>query len=291
MTQGVIYLFIGTRHAVVAAVSLMTLRDWWRGPVALFCDETALPFADPIAKAADATIVPFDPIKLKRHSGFYNKTILPELSPFDKTIQLDLDTLIVDDFGGLWPNSADELVLTRFADWRSDGKIVGGRIRKWAQAAPKLVADKQSRPGPALNTGVISYGSESWVARRVWREVTELNLGQFLGDEQAADLIIAQSSWLKCIRLLDDRWNWSPVFSQVNDDKRIVHGHGSKFFKRTSGLSVWQPYFSRACEVNFGGVRDWYQQDGNKHFQRLVHSNPDLCKSGFDCSGAVTVQG
>ena len=47
--DGVIYLFIGTKHANHFAVSLMTLRDWWDGPVAIMhasSDESGTAFLD-----------------------------------------------------------------------------------------------------------------------------------------------------------------------------------------------------------------------------------------------------
>ena len=291
MSRGVIYLFTGSKHAVVAAVSLMTLRDWWDGPVSLFCDESAMPFAGPIAEAAKADIIPYQPVSLKRHSGFYNKTILPSLSPFEQTIQLDLDTTVVGEFGELWPQQDDEFVLTQFAGWYSDGKKVNGRIGWWEKAAPKLVADKRANPGPALNTGCVAYGPDSWLAKRVWREVTELNLGQFLGDEQAADLMTGQAIWTPYIRILDDRWNWSPVYSEDNDDKRVIHSHGSKAFKRQRAFCVWYPCFARALESNFGGICDWEHQCSNKRYRRLVRDNPGILKSGFDYSKLFSEEG
>jgi len=291
MTRGVTYLFTGTKHAVVAAVSALTLREHWHGPVSFFCDETALPFAEPIAEAASINIVRFEPVVLRRHSGFYNKTLLPGLSPYDETIQLDLDTTTVGPLDGLWPKRPDEWVLTHFANWRSDGNIIAGRIRRWAEAAPKLVQHKIAHPGPALNTGIMAYGPDCWLATHAWHSVTRLNLGAFLGDENAADLMIAQPHWAQYIDILDDRWNWSPVYSEQNADKRIIHGHGSKFFKRRSGLAVWQPAFARAFQNNFGDIQRWYRRDGNKHFARVLMRNQGLTETGFDIETATTEQG
>lgn len=290
MTRGIIYLFTGNKHAAVAAVAAMTLRDHWDGPVSFFCDDMARQFSEPIARSADINIIPFEPIKLHRHSGFYNKTLLPGLSPYDETIQLDLDTMVVGPLDELWPERPDEFVLTHFANWVSTGGIVSGRLRKWRDAAPKLVADKEANPGPAINTGIIAYGNESWVAKHTWHEVTKLNLGAFLGDENAADLMTAQPIWAEHIRILDDRYNWSPIFSKQNADKRIIHGHGSKFFKRRDGLAVWQPAFARAYRENFGNLRNWVELDGNKHFRLVRKNNPGMIEDGFDATTAVTSQ-
>ena len=275
MARGVTALFIGTKHAIVAAVSAMTLRDHWSGPVSWFCDETAMPFATPICRAAGINLIRYEPVKQRRNSGYMNKTTLPSLSPYQETVQLDLDTVIVGTLDGLWPEKDDEWVLTPFAHWLNTGNIVGGRIKKWRNVAPKLVADKQKLVQPALNTGIMAYGSDCWLAKYVWREVTSLNPAIFISDETAADLITGQPEWLQHVRLLDQRYNWSPMYSDPMEDRRVLHIHGPGRHVR-DGWSTWSPYYVRAYEENFGGIREWLPQCGDKHFHRFAAQHTDI---------------
>jgi hypothetical protein len=202
------------------------------------------------------------------------------MTPYDETVQLDLDTVVTGPLDGLWPEQTDEWVLTPFAHWRSTGKMVSGRIRKWTDATPKLVADKLQLDQPSLNTGIMAYGPDCWVAKHVWHEVTKQNPRIFMSDEQAADLILGQPQWNQYIRLLDDRYNWSPLYSAENPDRRIVHIHGRKHTRNDKGLAVWWPHLVRAYGENFGGLADWWEQAGDKYFKRYVHENPGCLDNG-----------
>jgi hypothetical protein len=130
MTHGVTMLLLGTSHHVRAAVALMTLRDWFDGPVTLFADAPAREVAHKIADAAGARVVKFNPHKQRRHTGYGNKPRIACLSQYKYTLQLDADTAVVGDIGPdteLWPWNPRELVLTQYANWISTGNIVGSR--------------------------------------------------------------------------------------------------------------------------------------------------------------------
>ncbi len=255
--RGIIYFVAGSKHCVHAIVSVMSLRDHYKGPVALIteadgvgrrcCEQIA---ADdrlgPIKVIADATM------KAGGHGVSYLcKTLLPRLSPFESTIFLDADTLVVGDFSELWPDVASgEVCLTRFSTWVSTGGKMRQRILGWEPFEPERVDRMFQKSWPAINTGVMSWGINSEAFAEDWHH-TAAKRSVFMTDETAAQVIFPDHN----VRVLDRRFNCSVVFDQDEDDARIYHGHGGKFWKRPSGWTVYSPWYEAALVNNVAGIR------------------------------------
>jgi hypothetical protein len=265
--RGVLYYLRGGRHANVLVVSLASLRNHWQGPVCLLCgDDEAVSLAKRIA--ADPRLTDnfswsaFKGDEGKRGTGYSTKTLLTGLSPFDETLFIDADTLVVGDLGELWPTHG-EVVLTQFASWVSNGPRISGRLAKWLEHAPDEVYRMSQYAYPAINTGVMAWRGDAGAFGRAWREMTMRNVG-FIVDELACQLIYPDHD----CRVLDDRFNASPIHSERGGgrDVRIWHGHGSKFIKRDAGWELWEPYYRAACELNLAGIADW-TPGGDKHLK------------------------
>lgn len=302
--RGVVYMLMGTRHAVVLAVSVMTLRRWWDGPVTIFADEDGLPYAQRIADAslppvpiwtclnistgkyslvsAPATrAVLFKPHKQRRHRGYANKPRIPAMSPYRHTLQLDADTAIVGPLDGfIWPRSREELVVTRYCNWVTNARIVADRIKAWRDVAPEEAAKKLAAPYPAINTGVLSYGDQSPVAREHWLEMTMRKPRKFISDETAMDLIWTEHP---NVRLEGDRWNWSPLRGQApREHVRICHFHGKKHVGKMR--DAWWPFFLEAWRCNFADIREWCP-GGDKKLGAYLEEHPEA----LTCSSSSPV--
>jgi len=255
--RGVIYYVQGTRHAAVMAVSMMTLRDHYAGDVTILCgDDAAKPYADAIAADARASVRMFEGKQQRRHAGYATKPTLPGRSPYDETVLIDADTAVIGSIEELFPTHRREWVLTRYSDWVTTGNIVSSRIKRWLKVAPTEAHNALARSRPALNTGVMGWGCESEAALVAWPEMASRLPKVFISDETAADLI-----WQKYpeeVRLLDDRWNWSPLFGASPYPKvRVIHWHGKKHIKRVVGLKLWWPFFLRSWTEHSGGIQQW----------------------------------
>lgn len=272
---GVIYMLQGHKHACVLAVSLMTLRRWWKGPVCLIAgDEKAERIAERLVQdeRLNLTLKTWTAHTGQRGLGYANKTHMAELSPFGRTIFLDADTAVAGELEPLWPKHGGEVRLTQFADWWTTGRRIGGRIESWREFAPVQVSRMLGAKYPAINTGVMSFSRKSTEFMAAWREMTLRNVS-FICDEIAAQLVFPEHPH----RVLPDRFNWSPMYSSSPLEKAsIIHFHGKKHIRKEAGRRVWWPLFLCAWRENIGGLREWAPA-GDKslkaHFE--AHGRPE----------------
>ena len=258
--RGIIYLDIGWRHQCVAAISLFTLRKHWQGPVTIFTDAQGSAIAGQIAAAANADLQLFD---TGGHRAYTAKPMLPKLSPYATTIQCDTDTI--------WRGSPEPyfdlatpigMVVTQFGEWVSIGPKMRGRIEGWRQVDPERTVKSLEKAWPAINTGVVAYGTESIVARKVWLEQTLKNARAFMSDELAIQLLVPEYvDRPDLLRVVDDEFNCCPRFGRRIADAKVIHFHGhGKLDRLPQYRTAWEPLFREAWACDFAGIRSWVRQ-------------------------------
>jgi hypothetical protein len=180
-------------------------------------------------------------------------------SPFDRSIFLDTDTIVVGDITDLLP-IGDEVRLTRFCNWQSTGSKIRGRIAAWKDICPDQVAEQLGTSYPAINTGTLGFSTQCARFMRDWYTTTQ-KLPRFMCDEIAAQLLYPSYPH----EILDHRWNYSPKFSPEvlpweGADARIVHLHGwstCRPAKTKLGCDLWMAQYDRAISANVAGIADW----------------------------------
>ena len=246
------------KHGPVAVVSVWSLRK--AGcflPVHMaVADDKAQAVAEAIA--CDPRLAPFTwarwtPPSGMRNSGYLSKTHMGDLTPFEETLFLDADTMVVGDLGPLFDFSTHSVILTQFAKWLSNGRTIRGRIKQWADVAPGDVSYMSSHTAPAINTGVIAWQRDERSAAFMdeWKQLTARK-PVFICDELAAQLIF----WRHNVKVLDSRYNCSPT-KDGRKDAVIYHFHGKKHVNREQGRAIWLPAYEEACKFNLADLRSW----------------------------------
>lgn len=268
------YLLSGDRHAAMLAVSLWSLRAHYGGPVWILAVNK--PAADAARRivdddySGDATVLEWEP---PSKFCYVAKTSVWQATNeyFRRTLLVDCDTVFVGDFSELWANG-DEVTVTRFGNWITSGKIVGGRIKKFRhtpgleQTAERLVRV----PRPAINTGLVGWTDQTAVLEP-WSSCSLASRQKFLTDEIVLQLAIEHYPH----RLLDDRYNLSPIYGVNKSDPRVWHFHGAKHGKHTRRRQyrdIWIPEFLSAWNHNFGDIRDWAPA-GDHHLSHWMSEN------------------
>ena len=237
--DGVLYWSVGEKHTEHFIVSVISLREHWKGPIAVVVGDIPSKEIAQQLKLDHIVDISKEWQSLRRRNAHYLvKTMLNQYTPFDRTIFMDLDTLILGDITNIFPQD-DEIVLTLFSNWLTTGPAISKRIHKFDSKVPII-------PGPAINTGVFGWKSPAIEIFNKWFLTTQNRL-IFMADELAMQVLYTEFVH----RILDDRWNWSPKCSIPNDDVRIAHGHGFKFHKTVIGRKLWLPYYEKAKEAGY----------------------------------------
>lgn len=267
--RGILLMLTGTKHANVLVVAVHSLRkSGYCGPIHIAVGDDASQeiaahiFAD--SRLGPVSYKRWQPPSGFRNSGYLSKTHMDRLSPFDRTVFLDADTMTVGDLGPLFDHPSP-VVLTQFSSWKSNGRKISGRIRPWSDVAPFDVQEMTSKPYAAVNTGVIAFdrseASRAFFAE--WRELTAKK-PTFICDELSAQLIY----WRHKVVVLDSRFNCSPIHDR-RDDAVVYHFHGRKHVNREQGRKIWLPAYDDAVKLNIAGIQAWTPA-GDRRLQEFL---------------------
>lgn len=262
--RGVVYLLTGAAHADRLVVSLWSLRKHYDGPVTVY---TTQPESHEIGRlcAADSRLNiehrTARQTPTRRNSSFLTKVeILPHV-PYDTALYLDADTLVAGDISEMFALSEREPIgLTRFSTWVTSGKIMRRRLEAWRtlrmrRSQRRYVEELVSegvKSYPAVNGGVVSVRRDAEFLK-AWHELSLLGKKTFICDEIAMQLLLPRFAH----KLMDCRYNCSPIYARSTDDVRIWHFHGEKHLSRKEGRALWLPAYEECLRERIARVDEW----------------------------------
>ena len=265
--DGVFYMLVGRKHWDVLVVSIMSLRDFYDGPICIACgDDDGRKIADMIQqdnRLSPVQVMRFElPRLARRNNGYAMKPMMHELSSFRRTVFLDADTLIrTPRWADVFPSERGQVTLTQFADWTMAMRKLQRRVSGWEDVAPEDHKRIIANQVPAINTGVIGFDSSCGRFMREWLELTRKRIS-FICDELACQLIFDRHK----TRVLNDDYNGSPIHGRWAKGKAsrqpyIWHCHGKKEVSREEGRAVWFPFYQRAVIDNYARIQEWTPGD------------------------------
>lgn len=268
--NGILYLMTGHKHACRLITSLATLREHYEGPVCLLSIDPERDLDKAIANESrlDVQVKKIEIKKRLRKNGSYVlKSSMWKDSPFQKTLFLDADTIIVKDLPSeLWPID-DEVVVTQFSRWVSNRRPISRRLARWKEFAPSLCQQSLLKSYPAINTGVIGFSKKSRDFLGMWQELTARN-PSFICDELSAQLIYPHTKH----RVMSDRFNASPIYRDCEEEDVVIwHFHGSKHLKGKA-VDIWFPKFTEVVEMNLANVRSFLPA-GDRRLKSFIRSH------------------
>lgn len=281
MTKGIIYLLTGPAHAARMVVSLWSLRQHYDGPVTIY---TTHPESHEIgARCAGDNRLNVDHrwfslVSAQKNASFLTKLSLLPHSPYDVTAYLDADTLVAGDVLELL-NAAEEseFCATQFAQWQTSGRTIRRRIETWREIQQNRypqswlhsLIDEALVPQPAVNGGVFAYRRDAEILRP-WFELSLVGQETFICDEIALQLLLNKYAH----KVLDCRFNCSPIYGGPQEDVRIWHFHGEKHLRKESCRTIWLPAYQQCVEANVAGLAQW-SPGPDKRLRRYLNSRPN----------------
>jgi len=270
--RGVIYYNCGTSCAVRLLVSLASLRKHYAGPVTLLSEGAdSHQLCEKIGKALGARVVRWKSgVKPGKNMPFLAKTRLHLGTPYQTTVALDSDTLVVGPIDQLFVMAERGVFcVAQLGSWRTEGRIIQSRLRKWSNILPEDL-EAAIRFGPAINTGVMAFCKDASIFTE-WYGVAEQGRDHFIPDEVSCQMMLHRHKH----RILDGRWNRSCRHDDPDrPETRIIHYHGRKHCR--PGLPYhadkWVAAYHEVVRDNLAGVREWTPA-GDRQLRRHLKSS------------------
>lgn len=265
MKLGIIYLLTGNQLAARLAVSIFSLRRFYDGPITIFTTRPESEWVGNLLAADDRLRVNCAKLNERPASGhassYLTKPLAAAASPYDATVFLDADTLIVGDISELLHAAESQsLTVTAYCDWTTAHEVVAARIHPWAGVnsilaqeirLAELVATALALPLPAINTGVFAVPRGHSVLP-VWDALASAGVDLPLPDEIALQLLLPRYEH----RLLGGHYNCHPFATDI-PDVRIYHFAGGAHLAHKLSTDLWMPVYRECVAINLAQIRRW----------------------------------
>jgi hypothetical protein len=273
--RGVIYYHTGTGCAVRLLVSLYSLRRHYDGPVTILSEgEESHPLCKKIGAALNAEILEWDcEVPSGKNRVFLAKTRYHTITPYDATVALDTDTLILGGIDELFEQAEQAtFCVAQIADWKTQGPKITSRIKAWETFMPEWMEGAIDF-GPAINCGVVAFTKDALLYQD-WHRLALLGRETFIPDEVCCQVILHR--YPHCI--LSGIWNHSCIHDhRPLDATRIIHYHGRKHCR--IGLphhgAKWMAAFDEVCSKNIAGINEWLPA-GDRMLRRFLKNRAFL---------------
>ena len=271
LTRGVICFNKGTKMIPKMIVFLKSLRKHYAGNLTVFLEgEHDESLVSSIRDTFSANVV-YRPISPSQHKALLRKIELCLDSPYDLSVVLDTDTVVVGEFSELFEAAkGHDLAIPHFAGWSSNGNTISKRIRDFAPLKPEYI-EAAINYGPAINCGVFAWQRGSPIFKE-WLEIASWGERQniYIADEKTAQLLLPRYN----IKIVDMKYNVSVLHDPGTIDPRVIHFHGKKSCIETKTCIFFLREFLETCLEDTCGIRK-YAIDGcgDKRLKRFIHGN------------------
>jgi predicted SAM-dependent methyltransferase len=197
----------------------------------------------------------------KLDSSYVRKIAISKLTPYDQTVFIDADTLIVGKIDEIFDSiNGHDISVTQFCNWSSGGRAIGRRIKGFAQYIPEETLEKALSFGPAVNTGVYGFPKNSPIFDE-WLELAKKGQSSrlYIPDEIACQILLPKYN----TKILDSKYNVSVKFGANDADKRVIHYHGRKHCRKFPLAEFWLKAFVNFLRNKEADVKEYISHDNN----------------------------
>lgn len=250
--KGVIYYNVGKGSLVRLAVSLYSCVKYYNPDrITILAAQDGYEDCKKIADHFKVNIKLIELEKLERKEVLLNKCLLHKHTPYENTIFIDSDTIILKSFEELHDLAqTNKFVATQFANWTTQKSIIKKRILEWKDIEPDLV-NKALTFGPSVNTGVFAFTKDSELMNG-WFDIAKKGTHMFIPDEQCCHLLLPKYKHT----IVPSYYNCSCKYDKVNDETRIIHYHGKKHCRIENkeflyNSNIWYEHFENLKNLDF----------------------------------------
>ena len=282
LSRGVIVFNCGTKCLPRLIVCLRSLRKHYSGNLTVFLEGPHDPrLVSGIRENFKADVV------YREKSPSDSRALLRKIeicreSPYDLTMVLDSDTVVVGDFTEIFEAAKGyDLAIPHFAGWSSSGGTISRRIKGYEPFKPDYI-EAAINYGPAINCGVFAWPKgtpifDEWLPIAKWGDDTA---HIYIADEVACQLLLPRYN----VNVIGTRCNVSVIHDPGTPDPRIIHMHGRKHVQKELKCRFWIQEFLEALKENCCGVREMVttgQCLEDKRLRRFIYGNEPTMHSAL----------
>lgn len=266
--NGILYLNSGNKMLPRLLVSIHSLRKVYDGHVTIivmgdcgeeYCKKIADKYSLSINKiSSDLNI---------RKNYWFEKSRLHLYTPYNNSIFLDSDTVVVQNFNELFDEiNEHDFIACQFAQWRSSGRTIGKRLRQWISTDKELVEHTISANIPSVNVGVYGFNKDAELMKH-WFDITIKHPNAALPEESTCHLLLTQYK----SKIVSGKYNCSCKHDDPTTfDTKIIHYHGRKHCSLDNNLNIkyngniWVNNWTEVFQENICDIQKWYNICGDR---------------------------
>ena len=234
--EGIIYYNIGHKCLVRLAVSIYSLRKVYKGNVTILADEEGYGGCSKIARhfGTDIKKASFV-IDSGRNVALLNKCRINQITPYDKSIFVDSDTLIFKDFSECFKTLDNyEFLVPQFCNWKTNSRRIRKRIMAWQNKVYRQLIDRSLEQPHAINIGFYAFQKDAKIFDH-WYGTAIKNRDSFIPDEIACQILVGSVNHF----ILPSTYNTSCKHEFITPESKMVHYHGRKHCRLEDGRYVF----------------------------------------------------
>lgn len=272
--QGILFLNSGSKLLPRLVTSLHSLRKHYDESITILVignDNAEL--YKKIADEYSALIVNID-FNLKiRHHYWFEKSRLHLYTPYNNSIFLDSDTIVLNNFNELFDEiEKHDFIASQFADWRSNGRTISKRLRQWSSTDHDLVEDTIKKNIPSVNMGLYGFKKSSEFMQH-WFDLTIKHPTASLPEETTCHLLLTQYK----SKIVSHQYNCSCKHDNPNiKNTKVVHFHGRKHCRIDDSYEpkyngkIWIDNWLEVFNKNTCNIQEWYRFCGDRYLKSLM---------------------
>jgi hypothetical protein len=142
-SKGVIYYNVGRGSLVRLAVSISTcVKHYPKEQITILADYEGYDDCKKMAEHFGVNVKLIELETLDKKEILLNKCLAHTYTPYDNTIFIDADTIILNSFDELHDAAdEDEFVVTQFSDWTTKRSVIRKRIKEWKPIFPEMMKE------------------------------------------------------------------------------------------------------------------------------------------------------
>lgn len=202
-------------------------------------------------------------IKDLKHFYWFEKSRMHKYSPFDYTIFIDSDTLILKDPSDLFDEiKENDFITTQFSNWTTHTPRIAKRLSPWAKIDKELTELTLRKKSPSVNVGVYGFSKNSELMKN-WFDYTIQLPNAILPEESSCHLMLNRYPG----KVVGSKYNCSCKHDVVNSETVIIHYHGRKHCRKDDlgnyifNAEKWVKEFKEVMEEDICGIRSWRKFD------------------------------